>query len=183
MKIAFLAGLLAASFSPGLSQLNLASGISTFSAGSFKLSLVNASQTAYSIKPASNNAFDFIPSDKMTLRQSNKQYHLGDITFRVRPVGSTTWISGDSSTARKTVTVLKPADAQTLASADLTPTLPTGTGLSVTRRWTLTNGTLRLLFDVKNTGTTSLEIGSLGAPLEFNNVSLSLFTDLRFIHG
>lgn len=155
--------------------LGLSDGFISLSTSQFTIQLVKDSQTLYSLKPKNSPSnFDFIPSDKMTQRQYNGNYHLGDITFRARPAGSSSWISGDSSTARRPVNTLS-ASGSTLAAADLTPTLPSNSPLSITRRWVLSNGTLQLLFDVKNTKNVSIEIGSLGAPLEFNNVSSYLY--------
>lgn len=151
-------------------QLGLGNGFMSFNTPSFAVQLVKDSQTLYSLKPTSGGgAFDFIPADKMTQRQSNGQYHLGDITFRARRVGTTAWISGDSSTARRVVSPLA-ASGSTFAAANLTATLPSTSLLSITRRWVLNDNQLQLLFDVTNPQTTAVEIGALGAPLEFNNV-------------
>ena len=170
--------LVAASFLvPVLCQtptLGLSDGFLSLDTPQFTAQLVKDSQTLYSLKPKQGSSnFDFIPADKMTQRQYNGNYHLGDITFRARQVGSSSWISGDSSTARRPVTTLS-STGNTLAAADLTPTLPSNSPLGITRRWVLSNGTLQLLFDVKNIKTTSIEVGALGAPLEFNNVSSHL---------
>lgn len=155
-----------------LGQLGLPDGFLSLTTPTFSVQLVKDSQTLYSLKPQSST-FDFIPGDKMTARQSNGQYHLGDITFRARKVGSTAWVSGDSATARRTVTPLT-ATGSTLAAANLAPTLPSTSLLSITRRWVLQNNVLQLLFDVTNSQTTAVEIGALGIPLEFNNVNRSL---------
>ncbi|GLB43575.1 hypothetical protein LshimejAT787_1400870 [Lyophyllum shimeji] len=152
-------------------QLGLSDGFLSFNTSTFSVQLVTDSQTLYSLKPA-GSSFDFIPGDKMSQRQNNGQYHLGDITFRARKVGSTAWVSGDTSTARRSVTPL-PASGTTLAAANLAPTLPSSSLLSITRRWVLQNNVLQLLFDVTNAQTTAVEIGALGIPLEFNNI----FTD------
>ncbi|KAG6812634.1 hypothetical protein H0H92_001717 [Tricholoma furcatifolium] len=152
-------------------QLGLADGFLNFTSPSFLVSLVKDSQTLYSLTPT-GSSFDFIPSDMMTKRENNSQYHLGDLTFRVRTVGSTAWIGGDTSAARQPVTANK-VSGTTLASANLAPTLPSPSLLNVTRRWVVENGVLQLLFDVTNSQTTAVEIGALGMPLEFNNI----FTD------
>jgi hypothetical protein len=154
-----------------LAQLGLPNGFLSFTTPTFSVQLVKDSQTLYSLKPRSGaGTFDFIPGDEMTARQNNGQYHLGDITFRARKVGSTAWVSGDSATTRHAVTALT-ATGSTLAAANLTPTLPSTSPLSITRRWVLQNNVLQLLFDVTNSQTTAVEIGALGIPLEFNNVS------------
>lgn len=167
----------------GTATLGLSDGLSTFNTEMFTLQVVNASQTLYSLRAKNGGTFDFIPYDKMTQRQYNGNYHLGDITYRVREVGATAWTSGDTAAARKAVTVLKPADASTLAAADLTPTLPADAPVNITRRWRVEGSRIQLLFDVKNVGSSSLEIGAIGAPLEFNNVRapsqfICCFTDV-----
>lgn len=154
--------------------IGLNNGFLSFNTSVFAAQLVKDSQILYSLKPRTGS-FDFIPADKMTLRASNGKYHLGDITFRARKVGSSAWISGDSSTARRAVTALA-VSGTTLAAADLAPTLPSTSLLGITRRWVLANNQLQLLFDVTNSQTTAVEIGALGIPLEFNNVGLSDFS-------
>lgn len=150
--------------------LGLADGFLAFNTSTFSVQLVKDSQTLYSLKPGNGSGtFDFIPADKMTQRQFNGNVHLGDISYRVRPVGSTGWVSGDTFSARHTVRPL-PASGDTLAAADLSPTLPANAPLNITRRWVTENGTLTLFFDVTNTQSSTIEIGALGAPLEFNNV-------------
>jgi hypothetical protein len=160
-----------------LAQLGLPNGLLSLKTSKFSMQLVKDSQTLYSLKTLSGG-FDFIPGDKMTQRQGNGQYHLGDITFRARLVGSKNWISGDSAAARHPVHAL-PASGSTLAAAHLAPTLPSNSLLSITRRWVLTKDAsnqemLQLLFDVTNSQKFAVEIGALGIPLEFNNVSDSL---------
>jgi len=128
---------------------NAESGLLSFSSASFDVQLVESSQTLYSLKPASSS-FDFVPSDMMDLRSNNGNYHLGDITFRARLVGSDTWTSADSSSSRSTVTPVN-ISGEEVAAADLTPTLPGNSLLSIQRRWVLTDEYLELLFDVTNT--------------------------------
>ncbi|KAJ7867208.1 hypothetical protein B0H14DRAFT_3590349 [Mycena olivaceomarginata] len=158
---------LAALVRPAIGQgtLGLADGFLNFSTSAFTMQLVKDSQTLYSLSPA-GSTFDFIPTDMMTARQNNGNYHLGDITFR----GTTAWVSGDSSTARKKLTAAA-VSGSTLAAANLGPTLPTTSLLNITRRWvTDSQGGIQLLFDVTNSQTVAVEIGSLGVPLEFNNI-------------
>ncbi|KDR85499.1 hypothetical protein GALMADRAFT_218596 [Galerina marginata CBS 339.88] len=152
--------------------LGLGDGFISFNTSTFSVQLVKDSQTLYSLKPLSNANFDFIPADKMSERQSNGNYHLGDITFRVRKVGSTAWLSGDTSTSRKPVTALH-VSGTVLAAANLSSTLPSNSLLTITRQWVFDEDQLQLLFVVKNSQTVPVEIGALGMPLEFNNI----FTD------
>ena len=76
------------------------------------------------------------------------------------------------SSPRKIVLTALNVTSGTLAAANLSPTLPSGSLLNITRRWVLSDGDLQLLFDVKNSQQEAVEIGALGAPLEFNNVRL-----------
>ncbi|KAI0328788.1 hypothetical protein GY45DRAFT_1354943 [Cubamyces sp. BRFM 1775] len=155
-------------FSSG--TLGLQDGFLSFDTPSFSVELVKDSQTLYSLKTKGNtSAFDFIPSDVMSERQSNGNYHLGDLTFRARVVGSSAWTSGDTSTQRQIVAAQN-VTGNTLAAAGLSPTLPKESLLNITRRWALSDGELQLLFDVKNSQQQAVEIGALGAPLEFNNI-------------
>ncbi|KAJ7508462.1 hypothetical protein B0H11DRAFT_2304478, partial [Mycena galericulata] len=151
--------------------LGLGGGFSSFNNSIFAVQLVKDSQLLYSLSPI-GSTFDFIPTDQMTLRQGDGNYHLGDITFRARKVGSTAWISGDSSTARQNLTP-SAVSGSTFAAANLAPTLPETSLLNITRRWVSEESGIELLFDVTNSQAVAVEIGALGAPLEFNNI----FTD------
>ncbi len=151
----------------GQGTLCLQNGFTTFNTTVFDLQLVSDSQTAYSLRP-SGSSFDFIPRDYMVNRQNNSQYHLGDITIRARLNSTSTWTTIDSSRSRQKVTA-QSVSGNTLAKASLAPTL-NSTLLNVTRRWVVEDGVLQLLFDVNNPQTQNVVLGSVGAPLEFNNV-------------
>ncbi|KAH7104560.1 hypothetical protein BKA62DRAFT_741863 [Auriculariales sp. MPI-PUGE-AT-0066] len=152
-------------------RAGLDSGFLTFTSQNFTLQLVNASQTLYSLKTVTG--FDFIPSDRAKERQFNGQYHLGDIRFKARVSGATDWASGDSALARQPVTALLTTNNSVLAASDLTPTLPADSLLGVNRSWLNVDGHLRLIFDIVNLKDEIVEIGSLAAPLEFNNIFTS----------
>ncbi|KAJ4470925.1 hypothetical protein J3R30DRAFT_3299979 [Lentinula aciculospora] len=151
--------------------LGLSDGFLSFNTSTFAVQLVKDSQTLYSLTTV-DGGFNFIPTDMMSERANNGNYHLGDITFRARTVGSTAWTSGDTSTARVKLTPSSVLGT-VQAAANLAPTLPRGSLLNITRRWIVDDNVLELLFDVTNSQTNAVEIGSLGAPLEFNNI----FTD------
>ncbi|KAJ3877368.1 hypothetical protein F5051DRAFT_408742 [Lentinula edodes] len=151
--------------------LGLSDGFLSFNTSTFAVQLVKDSQTLYSLTTV-DGGFNFIPSDMMADRANNGNYHLGDITFRARTVGSTAWTTGDTSTSRVKLTASS-VSGNTQAAANLAPTLPRGSLLNITRQWVVDDNVLQLLFDVTNSQTSAVEIGSLGAPLEFNNI----FTD------
>ncbi|PPR01779.1 hypothetical protein CVT24_001802 [Panaeolus cyanescens] len=112
--------------------LGLGNGFITKNTTIFNIALVKDSQTLFSLTPNKNPAFDFIPSDEMTFRQGNGNYHLGDITFRARTVGSNNWISGDTSTDRRPVTAFPPSGS-VFAASNLTPTLSVDSPLNIVR--------------------------------------------------
>ena len=65
-------------------------------------------------------------------RAANGYHHLGDLILRVRAAGSGAWQKYDTADARQTVLPL-PVSGQSLAAADLTPTLPADIPVQVTR--------------------------------------------------
>ncbi|GAB1207286.1 hypothetical protein APSETT445_006000 [Aspergillus pseudonomiae] len=132
----------------------------------FDLRLVTDAQILASLKP-SGSSFDFLPSDYLPYRAANGQYHIGDITFRYRAVGDSEWTAGDSSQTRA---VVKSLDADALAAADLTSTLSASSALQIVRQWLDVDGDLGLSFTLTNKGNSSVEIGSLGFPIESNSI-------------
>lgn len=155
-------------------DLGISKGYTSLTTENFELELVTDAQVLVSLK-AAGGSFDFLPFGYLSVRAGDGQYHWGDVTFRYRTVGSTAWINGDSTTARKPVTVLSTTGNGTnetvLASSNLKPTLPSqASGISIVRQWLDVDGDLGLSFTVTNTGSKSIELGSLGFPVEFNNI-------------
>lgn len=147
-------------------NLGLDNGYITIDTANFNARIVRDAQVLASLTPA-GDTFDFLPFDLLGVRAANGQYHWGDITFRYRESGSTDWIDGDSASARQPVTSVTSEDA--LATSILTPTLPEGL-LNITREWLDVSGDLGLRFTLQNSGSSSVEIGSLGFPAEFNSI-------------
>ncbi|KAL1748509.1 hypothetical protein HDZ31DRAFT_79632 [Schizophyllum fasciatum] len=149
-----------------------------FAAAALSASFAADSQTLASL--ATPAGFDFVPGDILANRSQNGQHHLGDLTFRVRLAGGGgAWIEGDTAAARAPVAALD-VDGDTLAAANLGPTLGGDSLLNITRRWVRDGDSVQLLFDIVNSQGSAVEIGALvraakmaafGAPLEFNNVS------------
>ena len=148
--------------------LGLEQGYSEFDTPDFKLKLVKSSQTIAALQPKNSGTFDFTPADRLERRQSDGFHHLGDITLRLR-TGTEAWKDYDSAAVRKPVVPISTSGA-TLAAADLTPTLPAGSPVQITRSWLVDNGRLVLRFELKNKGTTPVQIGALGIPVVFNNM-------------
>ena len=175
----------------GPPTLGLTNGFMELETPDFKVRLVKDSQTLAGLEPKGvagydvtprrgrqgpvpvttnviHQAFDFTPADQLTNRQSDRFYHLGDLTFRWRANSADSWVDCSTAAARKPVAAL-PAVAPVLASADLAATLPASCPLQVIRSWKVEDGKLVLQFDIKNKSETAVEIGALGIPLIFNN--------------
>jgi hypothetical protein len=153
----------------GPPTLGLDQGTSEFDTPDFTLKLVKASQTVAALQPKGADGFDFTPADQIGARTSDGFYHLGDLTLRLREGTNGDWENFSTADARKPVLPLE-VSGETLAAADLTPTLPTNCPLKITRSWSLDHGRLVLKFEVKNNSSSPVEIGALGIPLIFNNL-------------
>ncbi len=110
-----------------------------------------------------------MPADRLEKRASDGYNHLGDLTLRVRAGNSGPWQECSTAAARKPVQAL-PTSGQTLASADLTATLPADCPVNITRTWAVDNGRLVLRFELKNKTAQPVQIGALGIPTVFNNM-------------
>ncbi|KAI0422506.1 hypothetical protein F5X98DRAFT_326244 [Xylaria grammica] len=146
-------------------NLGLSNGYITLATANFNAKIVKDAQVLASLTPT-GSTFDFLPFDKISVRANNGQYHWGDVTFRYRQQGSSSWIDGNSATARKPVTAIT---TSALAASNLTPTLSTSP-LNITREWLDVSGDLGLRFTIVNSGTSTIELGSLGFPAEFNSI-------------
>jgi len=135
----------------------------------FLLNLVASSQTVASLQPKSIPGFDYTPGDSLEVRSGNGLYHLGDINLRVRTGVSQEWKSFSSAKERHPVESL-PASGNVLAGANLAPTFPKDIPLTIRRFWETHDGQLVLKFELKNTSSDPVEIGSVGFPLIFNNI-------------
>ncbi|KAJ4369573.1 hypothetical protein N0V83_005335 [Neocucurbitaria cava] len=153
----------------GQDNLGLSNGYTKFQAGSFEGQIVKSSQTLASLN-SSRTGFDFLPFDFLPQLALNGAHHLGDITLRYRTAGTGKWTSVDSATVRKPVTALNTSDANVVAASNLLPTLPSGLPLSITREWLRNGDDFAVRFNITNTATTALELGSLGLPVSINNI-------------
>ena len=151
------------------STLGLEQGTSEWTIAPFKLKLVNASQTVSGLELLADTAFDYTPDERLEARAKDGLYHLGDINFRVRFDNDTAWRSFSTASKRAPVIPVA-ATGQTLAAANLGPTLPADAPLGVTRYWQTVDGNLVLRFDLTNKTAAPLEIGGLGIPMVFNNI-------------
>lgn len=149
--------------------LELGQGFIDHDTSPLRLRLVKSSQTAAGLKPSTDTLFDYTPDEWLEARDKDGLYHLGDINLRVRTIDNPVWQAYSTATKRSPVTPITVA-GNTLAAADLTPTLPADAPFRVRRYWQSVASGLVLRFEVTNTGVKPLEIGSLGIPMIFNNI-------------
>src|SRR5579871_356053 len=154
---------------PGPDTLGLTQGTIDLETPEFTLKLVRSSQTVAALQPKGAGGFDFTPADRLIARSANRFHHLGDLIFRVRTGTTRDWTDYDTARDRHPVRALL-ASSDTLAAADLTPTLPADCPIQVTRAWALESGRLALRFTLKNTSAAPVQIGALGIPVVFNNI-------------
>ena len=151
------------------STLNAEQGELKFTTRSFSLSLVKASQTVKHLIPHSDSSFDYTPSDRLSQRDKDGLYHLGDINITLRGTGESEWKQYSTAHNRKPVEIL-PVNGSILVAANLTSTLPEDIPVNIKRYWETDQGDLILRFEITNRSTAAIEIGSLGIPLIFNNI-------------
>ncbi|KAB8621910.1 hypothetical protein FH972_026019 [Carpinus fangiana] len=154
-----------------LGLVTAANAQTSFSVGNFNALFAQDSAVLQSLKPVADSSFDFSPSDLFPKRNGDGNYHTGDITLRFRVEGEADWVDDDSAAKRQPVAALPPESDSHNLSWDLTPTLPnSNSSLRVTRSWSDLDGDLALNFTIANIDNHAIEIGSLGFPIEFNNI-------------
>ena len=150
------------------STLEIDKGFINVSTKSFQLKLLKSSQTVASLSPATDKTFDFTPGERLSIRDKDGLYQLGDINFRIKDANGA-WKNYSSAAKRASVKELAVSET-TLAGADLSNTFPAGTPLSVKRYYEDKNGDLVMRFEITNTSGAAIEIGALGIPMVFNNI-------------
>ena len=157
------------------STLGLEHGTRTFDTSGFVLRLGRDAGVAVGLIPrgggggGGGGGFDFLPSDRLAARSGDGFVHLGDLSFRVRTLGAVAWRDYATYTERRPVRPLR-ASSPALAVDDLSPTLPDGCPLGITRSWTVAKGGLQLTFRLTNPGKVPVEVGALGIPMPFDNI-------------
>jgi hypothetical protein len=140
-----------------------------FETAEFCVSLTKTSQTLAALKPKAVSSFDFTPADLLSSRSAAGYFHLGDITLRWRQGTMGDWQNVTTASNRTQVTT-QPVSGDVKASAELSPALPSGIPLTITRSWATEGGRLVMRFELKNKSTITVQIGALGLPMVFNNV-------------
>ncbi|KAH8702958.1 hypothetical protein GQ44DRAFT_692826 [Phaeosphaeriaceae sp. PMI808] len=153
----------------GQDNLGLQGGFTLIQGEKLRGSIVKASQTLASLN-SSDNDFNFLPLDVLPRLAFNGAHHIGDITLRYRTSGSQSWKSIDSAASRNPISTLGALGPGVLAAANLASTLPNGLPLNISREWLQHEGDLAVRFNITNTASESVELGSLGLPININNI-------------
>jgi hypothetical protein len=153
----------------GPSSLNVDEGKKEFSTSLLKLELLNSSQTVASLKANDGSSLDYTPGDRLSERDKNGFYHLGDINLGLRTVGNKDWSYYSTTKNRADVEAVTSQNPGVLSAADLSNTLPSDIPLQIIRYWEKEGDNLVLRFEIKNKSDKAVEIGALGIPMVFNN--------------
>lgn len=140
----------------------------SFSTDHFTGVLDEESGVLRSLKPSSGS-FDFSPSDVFGQRNGNGNYHTGDLTLRYRTSNNASWTEGNTAAQRNPISHQSSDD--TILSSQLGDAIGgINNVLSITRSWFEYDGDLALNFTLRNINSEEVEVGSLGFPIEFNNI-------------
>lgn len=150
------------------STLGLDKGYETLETPAFNLKLVKASQTVAQLSPTTNPDFDFTPGERITIRDKDSTYQLGDLNLRIKQADGS-WKSYSSAWHRATVKALA-IHGEILAAADLSATFPEDLPLNISRYYEQEGENLVMRFKVENKSSAPVEIGALGVPMVFNNI-------------
>ncbi|MDO3695324.1 DUF5695 domain-containing protein [Wenyingzhuangia sp. chi5] len=142
--------------------------ILSFETPDFQLKLVKASQTVAELRPNQDLNFDFTPSDRLSIRDKDGLYHLGDINLRIKEIDGD-WKSYSTAEKRSKVTPIK-VSGDVLSGADLANTLPKDIPVTIKRFYEVVENQLVLRFEIINKSASNIEIGALGVPMIFNNI-------------
>lgn len=144
----------------------------TFSTSHFAEILADGSGVLQSLQPkTSSTQFDFSPSDVFDKRNSSVNYHTSDLTLRYRVGSSPEWIDADTATHCTTLSSVPSSQPGVIQSSRLAAAA-VGDDLSIIRTWFEYEGDLALNFTLQNvrSDNETIEVGSLGFPLEFNTI-------------
>ena len=153
---------------PAPDALDLSAGVSKMHAGAFSIGMGVASGVVVNLNPKSLESFDFLPADRLEQRSGEGFAHLGDVTLRVRS-GSGEWREMMSYRGRAAAVPVDGGNGA-LAVHDISAGLGEDLPVQVLRRWELVEGHLRLMFEVKNTSESAIELGAFGMAMPFNNI-------------
>lgn len=163
------------------STLEVEKGVTVLNTKSFELKLLKSSQTVAALSPLSDKTFDFTPGERLSIRDKDGLYQLGDINLRIKAADGS-WKSYSTAAKRAAVTALD-VSGNTLAAADLSNTLPADIPVTIKRFYEQKDGNLILRFEITNKSNTVQEIGALGVPMVFNNILEGKTLDETHLHN
>ncbi|HEX9151550.1 MAG TPA: DUF5695 domain-containing protein, partial [Flavobacterium sp.] len=161
--------------------LEIEKGFITLNTKFFELKLLKSSQTVAALSPISDKSFDFTPGERLSIRDKDGLYQLGDINLRIKAADGT-WKSYATAAKRAAVTALN-VSGNVLAAADLSNTLPEEIPVIIKRFYEGKEGNLILRFEITNKSNAALEIGALGVPMIFNNILEGKTLDETHLHN
>lgn len=146
------------------SNLALEKGVVQLRGKDFSVKLGAEAGIALELRPTAAQAFDFLPSDRLARRSSDGFVHLGDLSLRARESGTEAWTNFQSFRNRS-------APSRKVSTTDgVTDEYSVGELLTVVRNWKVVKGALQLSFTLTNSGRKTIEVGSLGLAMPFNNI-------------
>ncbi|KXT06464.1 hypothetical protein AC578_5997 [Pseudocercospora eumusae] len=150
--------------------LSLAAAETTISSRNFRGILNGDSGVLQSLRPTSEDSFDFSPSDYFPLRNGVGNYHTGDLTARWRLEGEAEWQDIDTAKKRN----IKPnstADAHVLLHTTFDDVFPDAAKhFTLSRDWSIEDDDLVLKATIQVKDSSKIELGAFGFPIEFNNI-------------
>ena len=163
------------------STLETEKGFINLSTKSFEIKLLKSSQTVAALSPVTDKTFDFTPGERLSIRDKDGLYQLGDINLRIKAADGS-WKSYSTAAKRASVTPLN-VSGNVLAAADLSNTLPEDIPFNIKRFYEEKGANLMLRFEVTNKSNTAQEIGALGVPMIFNNILEGKTLDETHLHN
>ncbi|KAF2149092.1 hypothetical protein K461DRAFT_288427 [Myriangium duriaei CBS 260.36] len=144
-------------------------GQTSFDTSVFSAQFAAGSGVLESLTSKSAGGFDFSPSDYFQYRNGNGNYHTGDLGLRFRTGTSGSWTTVETAQNRQANTAVTQKNG--VYQSNLNAALPAAKGvLDVSRVWAQVSGDLTLSFTITNVASSSVQIGALGMPIEFNNI-------------
>lgn len=141
-----------------------------FSTANWLGEFASGSGVLESIYPRTESSFTFTPTDYFPLRNASGNYHTGDISVRWRLSGEADWIDVDSALSRSINPINTQAQGVLLHSNFDNVWPDVAKYLSITRDWKVVDGDLVMSVTVRNTNSSTIELGGFGFPIEMNNI-------------
>ena len=128
------------------STLEIDKGFLNLSTKSFELKLLKSSQTVAALSPGTDKTFDFTPGERLSIRDKDGLYQLGDINLRVKSADGS-WKNYSTAAKRTSINALN-VSGNVLAAADLSSTLPADIPLTIKSFYEEKEGNLIVIYSI-----------------------------------